>query len=480
METSALNLGAILEGCGTAPQANAVAVDPEFATLFNLVNVGAPPGEPPPPEKVSEVGAAIQWPIAGTPELDLLPIEIHTQDKQPDVDPSVEVLQLALAAQAFAPPLLSQPVPLEARFQVAPNVENVLAVAGCSQEAHKDLVTFAKPPEESLDATAGASSEEAFLNPEVQLTEGPTEGPAELPDPTLSRHERSRFPDLTPFQGARPQSRGTEFMSKPAPNVAKPSPQRAAGAETPMVTAQAEVIEAPAVMAKAEPVESLQNPVLIGKQKDPAITQGQEAASQAGEDGEKGSFLFGKPQIDEIHEEAAPKPDSAKVAAATAAPAAQGAKPSVAPSERPVTPDETNRIIRQVADRIQLLAAARPRAGVTIKLMPQDLGAITLNVKNLGGEVQAQVTASNDQVRTALEQNAAQLGKALEARGLTLGKMEFSPGTFADSTPHGQQAPHQQRMHQPPNSFEVAGGPRISIDDMRQSSRKTTGVDLWI
>lgn len=158
--------------------------------------------------------------------------------------------------------------------------------------------------------------------------------------------------------------------------------------------------------------------------------------------------------------------------AGDAAPVARaGSDPSTAPVDRAS-------IVRQVADRLELLTAARPREGVTIRLNPVELGSITLTVRQRGGEVETQVLASHDAVRAALEQSRPQLQHALEVRGLSLGSLEVGSqaSQLGRDTQHAPDGTFPQRAFQ---TQEALGGP-IALRDWRDTARSDTGVDLWI
>ncbi|MCX7799891.1 MAG: flagellar hook-length control protein FliK [Fimbriimonadales bacterium] len=108
------------------------------------------------------------------------------------------------------------------------------------------------------------------------------------------------------------------------------------------------------------------------------------------------------------------------------------------------------RTLRQVADRLLLLAASRRREPVTVRLEPKDLGVLTITVVQSDGQVDATLAASNEQVRAALQSSAPALQQSLEARGLQLGQLNIESQTTGhgagDRSAAGQQAPQQQPM----------------------------------
>lgn len=136
-------------------------------------------------------------------------------------------------------------------------------------------------------------------------------------------------------------------------------------------------------------------------------------------------------------------------------------------------------VVRQIADRLELLVASRPRDGVTIRLNPIELGTITLTVRQSGGEVETRVVASHEAVRAALETSRPQLQHALETRGLNLGSLDVGSGQPHHESSSQDLARDAARGRHP--SAETARlGESVASNDWRESTRRATGVDLWI
>lgn len=119
----------------------------------------------------------------------------------------------------------------------------------------------------------------------------------------------------------------------------------------------------------------------------------------------------------------------------------------------PLSPRDTTLVVRQVADRIEMMAATRPKDGITIHLNPVDLGSITMTVKAVGSLVDTQILASNDNVRDALEQSRPQLAAQMHSRGfqlnnVTLGSQSHNPNGMGESMTRQQQQQQQQQQHQ--------------------------------
>jgi flagellar hook-length control protein FliK len=110
-----------------------------------------------------------------------------------------------------------------------------------------------------------------------------------------------------------------------------------------------------------------------------------------------------------------------------------------APLDRP----EMHLVVKQIADRMELLAATRPKQGVTIQLQPEHLGEIVMTVKALGSSVDAQISASDERVRTALQQNGSMLVQAMNQRGIKLENVSISAQLQQSTSGHRDAAQQQ-------------------------------------
>lgn len=156
---------------------------------------------------------------------------------------------------------------------------------------------------------------------------------------------------------------------------------------------------------------------------------------------------------------------------------------SVKPEVKQLTAAESSSVLKQVADRLEVLAAARPKHGITVHLDPQEFGSITLIVKNSGKEVEAQIFANHDGVRAALEQNKAQLANNLESRGIALQSMTVSTDAlnsqaFGDAQNRTQQSARPTMTTRTLDVDSTQGG--MTLEAIREYTRKQSGVDLWI
>jgi hypothetical protein len=161
---------------------------------------------------------------------------------------------------------------------------------------------------------------------------------------------------------------------------------------------------------------------------------------------------------------------------------------------------DKGQLASQVADHIQLLAVTQQKDGVVVHLEPADLGSITLVVRAVASNVTAQVTASDEHVRSALEQSRDQLGAQLQARGYHLTSVSvgsagassglgsnLSDGSKGNSNAAGlwqgtqQQAQQQQQARAATNLSARSAAPVASGNSISQtSSTALKGLDVWI
>lgn len=171
--------------------------------------------------------------------------------------------------------------------------------------------------------------------------------------------------------------------------------------------------------------------------------------------------------------------------------------------EAPKAADAANNVdrtqlVRQVSDRIQLLAATRPKEGVVVHLDPPDMGSLSLIVKAGVHGVDASISASNDHVRKALEQSRSELGQSLQNRGITLNSVNVTSqnpgngqGQGSSMSMDAQTARQQHNQQQgqsgnpgsSPNASTLTSGfaERTVVSDRQvRASRNANALDLWI
>ncbi|MHC4997132.1 MAG: flagellar hook-length control protein FliK, partial [Planctomycetota bacterium] len=93
-------------------------------------------------------------------------------------------------------------------------------------------------------------------------------------------------------------------------------------------------------------------------------------------------------------------------------------------------PDEDNHRVTQQAIRAVRSVISQGGGSVTLRLNPQELGAIKVQLDLSNNTVRAQFTATNDAVRNILNQQMGTLRVALEGQGLQVESLSAqSPGS---------------------------------------------------
>ncbi|MFQ3587760.1 MAG: flagellar hook-length control protein FliK [Fimbriimonadaceae bacterium] len=169
------------------------------------------------------------------------------------------------------------------------------------------------------------------------------------------------------------------------------------------------------------------------------------------------------------------EPFAARVVEAAARPVEGPNRPN------PLSARLSMEVLVQIADRIEMLAAKSARREVVVHLEPEELGSVTMVVRRNGTNVEASVYASHEQVRAALDQNRAGLTQQLESRGLTLGGLTVgSQSAEARSNGDGAQPAFAQPAQARFGSDSTGASARpATIDQIRASIRKASGLDLW-
>lgn len=409
--------------------------------------------------------------------------------KDPQVAAAVSNVQANLAAQervALETAVFAKSGPMPAQKAdeaMAASADNVVAVPALRDPQPLPAVEL---PVARL-ATTEATDEDVAIASDLTSDEVETLGIQSVkvgwtaaPSAAHATDEAHPNQDVLPAQHAASSDEtkpGLQSSDEAIPANALPSDEYAPPSDEAVPSADLAGASQPLRKGEAAddlgPAEDLAKPTAIGKdakvQPLPAENLG-DASDEAGADG------FKKNKSDE----AAPSKGSpassfdgvqAKVSQAVRQPQGVQGVDVAARVDRVA-------VVRQVADRIELLAAA-PRDGVTVRLEPRDLGSITMVVKSQGDEVDAHIVASNEGVRAALDGSRVQLREALESRGLNLGTMTV-----------GQEAAHQSSerdaaMHHAPThrgfSMGNAAGEQIAAPrDWRAAARSNHGMDLWI
>ncbi|MFY9234828.1 MAG: flagellar hook-length control protein FliK [Fimbriimonadaceae bacterium] len=483
METTAINLGQML-AAGEMPPVSADA-QPGFAAVMELIQSGAPPGLPPPPEKEMKAGAAILEQNAGTQELDLFP-----SDTERDAAPNVVGFMLGfVATESLQPssipiPVLSPPTGTQPKLAIGPISGKTTEVIPVGQPpmapttplpvaATQDepLPTTPIPPAEMRERLAkqAGQSETRTHSPNgfgQKLNSAPLISPEIEKALQISAVEATAKPSAAVITRAdlisRVIAQGPENIW-PKPVDMRPAPAVSETERNQLGLTRLERAEA------ALPVPADQALA--------AIAPGPRAEAPS-----KGSTPQAAPTEAEEANALIPAPLATESESKTPEPGILKQQPTITASDAPkeaasLPRAQLREVVRQVSERIEHLAAMRSTETITVKLEPFELGTITLSIKASEGNVETRIAASNDQVRQALELNGAQLSRALEGKGLNLSQM--SVGHQAASQSQAEAQARQPAQHRSPSPTHNPAQLN-SIEAMRQMSRKATGVDLWI
>ncbi len=95
-------------------------------------------------------------------------------------------------------------------------------------------------------------------------------------------------------------------------------------------------------------------------------------------------------------------------------------------SSRVLAHTQVAAIHERVIETIQEMMASKGNGRTIIRLHPEEMGSITVEVRSNGQHVDARVSASDDRVRTALNNQRPDLVQSVESRGLNLDSFSVS------------------------------------------------------
>lgn len=104
---------------------------------------------------------------------------------------------------------------------------------------------------------------------------------------------------------------------------------------------------------------------------------------------------------------------------------------------------EHKQVLDQTLDRVERMTIHRPTSQMVIRLMPKELGEITLTFKSLGTRSDVKIEATDQRVVQALQTEQPRLFQAIEAKGISLESLsfQFSGEGRQNSTPMSNQRP---------------------------------------
>lgn len=109
-------------------------------------------------------------------------------------------------------------------------------------------------------------------------------------------------------------------------------------------------------------------------------------------------------------------------------------KDQVQTQSQPLTLTEEKAVVKQASKTLQDMIEAHQAKTMTIRMNPEELGSLTIKVRQFGRRVEAEVSASLDSVRQALANQKQELAAAVENRGAQLTNLVIkSESTSTDS-----------------------------------------------
>ena len=223
------------------------------------------------------------------------------------------------------------------------------------------------------------------------------------------------------------------------------------------------IVDAPAVSRASQPLPAIQNAIVSAvATKDTAPTSINVPIAAAATPDGQWQGASGNPTGDQPsnHQTATPDPTAANVASTLPAAGQSAPVASSSPTAAPTLSDPQRLdVVRQVADRIELMAAARPQQGVTIHLQPHGLGDVTIVVKGIGKDIEATFSATNSTVRNALADSRDALTEAVTAKGYNLVGVNIAAHSQSMTGRDRQSSANQQQQSQAFGNPSNGGGP---------------------
>lgn len=137
-----------------------------------------------------------------------------------------------------------------------------------------------------------------------------------------------------------------------------------------------------------------------------------------------------------------------------------------------LSPERRQEVLDQTMDRLDRLAIHRPVSQMVIRLLPKELGEITLTIKSVGSRSDAKIEATDPRVAHALQADQPRLTQFIESKGINL--TSFS---FQSSEQGRQEATPQQNSQKPVMILEQD---RTSTTPASYVSASSENLDLVI
>ncbi len=166
-------------------------------------------------------------------------------------------------------------------------------------------------------------------------------------------------------------------------------------------------------------------------------------------------------------------PATAEAVAATAASQASA----------PETPD-VHGVSEQALRHLRLLAHAEGGQTIRVRLVPETLGELHLEVHRQGDTITVRMASANPAVRDALESQAQQIQQTLQKDGVQHVRVEISQGlnTNADAGGRAQEQAQHARAQQTARGYAPPGGSTQSAvnTQVQRTAQHTGNLNLFI
>ncbi|MBL8018519.1 MAG: flagellar hook-length control protein FliK [Leptospirales bacterium] len=100
-------------------------------------------------------------------------------------------------------------------------------------------------------------------------------------------------------------------------------------------------------------------------------------------------------------------------------------KPQIAPAEKEKLTQETKHLFNQLVEKARINLGSDGQSSASLRLKPEQLGSVTLNLKVYGNVVEAKVLVENDSVKKLVKDEMDQLQRELKRQGFSVDAIEI-------------------------------------------------------
>lgn len=100
-------------------------------------------------------------------------------------------------------------------------------------------------------------------------------------------------------------------------------------------------------------------------------------------------------------------------------------KPQIAPAEKEKLTQETKHLFNQLVEKARINLGSDGQSSASLRLKPEQLGSVTLNLKVHGNVVEAKVLVENDSVKKLVKDEMDQLQRELKRQGFSVDAIEI-------------------------------------------------------